>query len=60
MIGCMWTGQGTVWYSICELDRELCGKVYVALTGKSVVQCMWPGQGTVWYSVCGLDRGTVC
>jgi len=56
VVKCMWTGQGTVWYTVCGLDRERFGTVYVDWTGHSVVQSMWTGQGTVWYNVCALDR----
>jgi len=41
VIQCMWTGQGTVWYSVCGLVREQCDTVYVDWSGNSVVQCMW-------------------
>ena len=41
----MWTGQGTLWYSIFEPDKEQCGTLYVDWTGNCVVQCMWTEQG---------------
>jgi len=44
----MWTGGGTVWYSVWGLDKEECGTVYVDRTGNSVVQFMWIGQVAVW------------
>ena len=34
MVQFMWTVQGTVWYSLCGLDREQCGTF------------MWTGHGT--------------
>ena len=52
----MWTEQGTVWYSVCGLDREQFGTVYVDQTGNVVVQCMWTGQGTLWYSIFEPDK----
>jgi len=36
----MGTGEGTVWYSVCGLEREKCGIEYVDWTGKSVVEDM--------------------
>jgi len=48
----MWTGQGTLWYSVCGLNRVECGTVYVDWIWNSVVQCMWPGHETVWYNIC--------
>ena len=62
MLQCMWIEQGTLWYSVCILNWELCGTVYEDRTKNRVVQCMWIERGTVWYSAYGLNReqcGTV-
>jgi len=59
----MWTEQGTMWWSLCGLNREHCGTVDVDPTENSVEQCVWTELGTVWYSLCGLKRercGKVC